>query len=317
MRRYRMRGTALTAAALLLLFAFASAKEKYEEKFEKTMSLPKGGKVQISNISGDIGIVTWGQDQVKIDALKVSTADSLEKAKQNAAKVTIEVTMEGNVLRIETKYPKSEKSWGGESLNVSVSYNLSIPAWAAMKANNISGDITADNLGGAADLSAISGDVKLQKATQGADCSTISGNVEIADVTGDVFLKSVSGELTAAKIKGSIQAETVSGDVELSDVSEAGNVRVKALSGEIVYRGSINKAGTYSLKSHSGNIDMYLPATSGFDFEAETFSGGINSDFEIKVSGKVSPKEMHGVVNNGGATVKLTSFSGDIRLRKT
>jgi DUF4097 and DUF4098 domain-containing protein YvlB len=317
MKKFRMTRTALAAAALLLLFAFASAKEKYEEKFEKTMSLPKGGKVQISNISGDIGIVTWGQDQVKIDAVKVSQADSLDKAKENAAKVNIEVTMEGNVLRIETKYPKSGKVWGGESVSVSVSYKLSIPAWAAMKANNISGDIVAENLGGAADLSAISGDVKLKKATQGADCSTISGNLEIADITGDVFLKSVSGELTATQVKGSIQAESVSGDVELSEVSEAGSVRVKALSGEIIYRGSINKAGTYNLKSHSGNIDMYLPASAGFDFEAESFSGGITSDFEIKVSGKVSPKEMRGVVNNGGATVKLTSFSGDIRLRKT
>ena len=71
-------------------------------------------------------------------------------------------------------------------------------------------------------------------------------------------------------------------------VGEAGSVRVKALSGEIVYRGSINKAGTYSLKSHSGNIDMYLPASAGFDFEAETFSGGVNKggDWRSGIGGR-------------------------------
>jgi DUF4097 and DUF4098 domain-containing protein YvlB len=201
-------------------------------------------------------------------------------------------------------------------MNVSVAYKLTIPAAAALKASNISGDVTAENIGGAVDLGAISGDVTLKKAAKGAECSTVSGDLEIMDVSGDVFLKSVSGSITATMIKGSIQAESVSGDLELTEVSEAGVVRAKALSGEVVYRGSINKAGSYNLKSHSGNIDISIPADSAFDFEAETFSGGITTDFEIKVSGKVSPKELLGVVNGGGATVKLSSFSGDIRLKK-
>jgi DUF4097 and DUF4098 domain-containing protein YvlB len=316
MKRTWMSKTALAVGLLLLAFAFAAAKEKYEEKFEKTVPLPAGGKVHISNISGDINIATWGQDQVKIDALKVSTADTPAKAKENAGKVTIEVTTEGNILRIETKYPKSEKLWKGESLNVSVAYNLTIPAGAAVKANNISGDVTAENLGGTADIGAVSGEVTLKKAAKGAECSTVSGDLRVTDVSGDVFLKSVSGNVTAAMVKGSIQAESVSGDLELTEVSAAGTVRAKALSGGVVYRGSINKAGIYNLKSHSGSIDMSIPADSAFDFEAETFSGGITTDFEIKVSGKVSPKELTGVVNGGGATVKLSSFSGDIRLKK-
>jgi DUF4097 and DUF4098 domain-containing protein YvlB len=311
-----MKRTALIAALLLLVFAFAAAKERFEEKFEKTMSLPKDGKVHISNISGDITIATWGQDQVKIDALKVSTADTAAKAKENAAKVTIEALMEGNILRIETKYPKSDRLWKGESLNVSVVYQLTIPAGAAVKAKNISGDVMAENIGGAADLGAVSGDVRLKKAAKGADCSTVSGDLEASDVSGDVFLKSVSGSITASMIRGSVQAESVSGDLTLTEVSEAGTVRAKALSGGVVYRGSINKAGSYNLKSHSGNIDMSIPADSAFDFEAETFSGGITTDFEIKVLGKVLPKELVGVVNGGGATVKLSSFSGDIRLKK-
>jgi hypothetical protein len=61
---------------------------------------------------------------------------------------------------------------------------------------------------------------------------------------------------------------------------------------------------------------MFLPADSAFDFEAGTFSGSIESDFEIKMSGKISEKEMRGVVNGGGASVKLSSFSGDIKLKK-
>jgi len=317
MRNRKMRRTGWLVVILLLVFSFAAAKEKYEEKFDKTVALAKDGKVDISNISGDIMVMTWNQDQVKIEALKVSQASSLEKAKENAAKVTIEVVPESSLLRIETKYPKSDKFWGGESVNVSVDYKLWIPEKAALKANNISGDISAEAIGGAVALKAVSGDIQLTKAAGGADCNSVSGNVTVADVTGSAFLKSVSGDVKANSVKGSVEAESVSGDVELVEVSEATTVRVKALSGEVLYRGGISKQGNYSLKSHSGNVVLYIPADSAFDLEAETFSGGIESDFEIKVMGKVSPKELSGSVNGGGAVLKVSSFSGDIKLKKS
>jgi DUF4097 and DUF4098 domain-containing protein YvlB len=316
MKRFKMAKAAIFLVSFLLLLSLASAKEKYEEKFEKTVALAKGGKVDISNISGNIAVSSWSQDQVKIEALKVSQASSQDKGKENAAKVTIEVTAEGNVVRIETKYPKSDKFWGGEGVNVSVEYKLSIPEWAALKASNISGDVDVVGPIGPVDLNAISGSIRLKKAAKGADCNAISGDLEVTEVTGDAFLKSVSGDITANLIKGSVQAESVSGGVQLTEVSDATRVEAKALSGDVVYRGRINPQGTYNMKSHSGEVDLYLPADAAFEFEAETFSGSIETDFEIKVVGKVSPKAMQGVVNGGGATVKVSSFSGDIKLKK-
>lgn len=317
MKNKWMKRTVGLAVFLLLVFSFAAAKEKYEEKFEKTMALAKDGKVDIGNISGNIVAMSWSQAQVKIEALKVSKADSMEKAKENAAKVKIEISQEGNLLRIETKYPKGEKFGRGESLNVSVDYKIWIPDKAALKAHSISGDVTAETIGGPADLKAVSGNVRLTKAAAGAECNSVSGGVVVSGVTGNAFLKSVSGDIKADMIKGSVEAETVSGGVELLDVSEASSVRAKALSGDVVYRGRINRQGKYAFKAHSGDVKLYLPADSAFDFEADTFSGGIETDFEVKVMGKMSPREMSGTVNGGGATLKVSSFSGDIKLKKS
>src|SRR4030042_461629 len=130
MRNRRMKRASWLVVTLLLVFCFAAAKEKYEEKFDKTVALARDGKVDIGNISGDITVMTWSQDQVKIEALK---------------------------------------------------------------ANNISGDITAEAIGGAAALKAVSGDIQLTKAAGGADCNSVSGNVTVADVTGGAFPQSVSG----------------------------------------------------------------------------------------------------------------------------
>jgi hypothetical protein len=310
------------AVPLILAFVvtigsgLALGRERYEEKFTKTEALAKDGKVYLANISGDIEIKSWKEDQVKIEALKVSEAASMDKAKENAALVPIEVTREAGVLRIETKYPKDRHEWGGrDSINVSVNYKIWIPEKAAIEVKSMSGDVNLASIGGAAKINSVSGNVDVLGAA-GVDVNLVSGDMTLENCLGDAYLKAVSGNIKATKVKGSVEIESVSGDLELRDVSEARTVTGKTVSGNIDYIGTIMAGGNYELKAHSGNVVMTIPANSSFDLEASTFSGVIDSDFEIQVVGKISPKEIHGTVNQGGARVRAKSFSGNVEIRK-
>ena len=309
----------------------SAATEKYEEKFQKTVPLAKDGKVILCNVAGDIEVKTWDKAEVKIDALKISKATSLEKAKENAAKVKIVVTEEGNILRIETKYPKTRI----RSLNVSVKYWLFIPSMVSANVDSVSGDLTLEKIGGAVKAETVSGDVSLKditgtlkaksvsgdvevfKADKGANCNSVSGDIEIYDVIGDVDASTVSGDVTVERIKGSIEAETVSGEIELLDVTDAKVIKAGTVSGSVKYVGKIYADGRYHLKSHSGCIDMIIPSDSSFDLEAKTFSGDIETDFDITVSGKISRKKLSGSVNGGGAEIVIKTFSGDVYLKKS
>jgi len=93
--------------------------------------------------------------------------------------------------------------------------------------------------------------------------------------------------------------------------------KASSVSGSIRYQGKINPDGRYSLKTTSGQVEMTLPSDSSFELEADTFSGHIDSDFPIEISGKIVTREFHGVVNKGGARISLSSFSGNIKLRKS
>ena len=311
--------TAVLAAAVFVaafVAAPALAEQKFEEKFAKTEALAKTGKLILSNISGQIDVAVWKEAQVKIEAVKTSKADSLEKAKENAAKVTIEVTKEGDIVRVETKYPKnSGNSWGGDKINVSVDYKIWVPDQAAVEIKSVSGDVAVAPLGGKAKVDCVSGNVNLGGAA-GAEIKLVSGDLKMENIAGDAFIKAVSGNIDISKIKGSIEADAVSGDIELLDVSEAQAVDVKTVSGNVIYIGSIKAGGRYELKTHSGDVRMTLPAGSAFDLEANTFSGDIDSDFEITVVGKISPREIRGTVGKGGATIRLKTFSGNVDLRK-
>lgn len=321
-------------AGLLLIWCTSAsawpAKDTHEEKFAKSVPLVKDGTVVVRSVSGDITIKTWDRAEVNIDALKVSKASSMDKAKENADKVKIEVTEEGKTLRIEVDYPNR----GFRNASVSVHFNLMIPDKASADAKSVSGDIRVSNIGGEARVEAVSGDLSLEniagslkahsvsgdvevtKVSKGADCSTVSGDVEVRDVLGDVFLNSVSGEISAEQVKGGVDAETVSGDITLKGVSKGRQVKAKALSGTVRYEGEIYPDGRYQFTSHSGRITLTIPAEAAFDLEARTFSGTINSDFEIKIAGTISKKKLSGSINGGGAEVVCKTFSGDIYLEK-
>jgi hypothetical protein len=309
----------LAGLSFLMLMGFYSAesagREKYEEKFERTVKLAKGGHVSLDNISGSIEVKSWNKAEVKIDALKTSRASSLSQAKENAAEVKIVVKKEGNTLRIKTEYPKRRGSRRRRS-SVSVHYKLWVPSKASVRIDSISGSVEMENIGGEVKVDVTSGSVTINKAAKGVDCDIISGNLKLQDIEGDAYLKTVSGKIKVERIKGSIEAETTSGGIEMRKVTGAKTIRGKVLSGSIVYDGDINPNGRYTLQTHSGSIRMFISSGSGFELEAKTFSGRIESDFDITLSGKLSKKKIKGVVNKGGAYMKLSTFSGSIYLRK-
>ena len=312
------------------LEASAQGKVKHEEKFEKTESLARDGKVEIRNVSGDVEVKTWDRDEVKIDALKTSRASSMEKAKENASKVKIEVTREDGVLKVWTKYPKPSI----KNLSVSVNYKVMIPSQAMIKARSVSGDVTLEKIGGkatsettsgdvtvmgarnGANAETVSGDVKVSDVENGVYCKTASGNVDAKNITGNADLNCVSGDVSAENIRGAVEADTVSGNVKLMGISDADVVKGKTMSGSTIYYGDINSNGRYSLEAHSGKVEMTIPSGSAFDLTASTFSGTIKTEFKVMMSGKLSKKKISGSVNGGGADVKLKTFSGNVYLKK-
>jgi DUF4097 and DUF4098 domain-containing protein YvlB len=239
----------------------------------------------------------------------------MDQAKENAGRVSIEVSGGNDQVRIDTKYPEQRHSWGRNSFNVSVSYKIWIPDRAAIDVKSFSGNVNLTSIGGAAKVNSMSGDVEIIGAA-GVEVKLTSGELTLEDVAGDAYLKTISGNVLVKRVKGSIELESVSGGIELLEISEARSVSAKVVSGDVTYAGKILPGGNYEFKSHSGNVEIQIPANSAFDLEANSFSGTIDSEFDIQVVGKISPKEVRGTVNKGGARIRLTCFSGNVEIKK-
>ncbi len=299
----------------LLLILPLMAGEEYQEKFERTEKLSRDGLVTVNNVSGDIRIMVWKEEKVKIEAVKYSRASSQAKAKENADKVKIEVTAEPGLVRIETRYPESRKWFGGDS-NVSVDYTLWIPDKASIETRSVSGEVEVEKAGGTVRVSAVSGSISVVGGTGTISAKAVSGNVRVTEAEGDCQLNSVSGDIYLNRARGSVEAEVVSGTVKLLDITEARRVSAKSVSGNVEYRGQVLPGGVYKFTSHSGEVRLFLPGDSSFDLEASSFSGSVTTDFPVQVIGKLSGKTIQGRVGKGGAEVQAKAFSGSVEIRK-
>lgn len=109
-------------------------------------------------------------------------------------------------------------------------------------------------------------------------------------------------------------------DIELKNVS--GSVVLSTISGDVeVVFTEMNKEKTISLASISGEVDVTIPAKAAVDVELSSMTGTIYSDFDFPSEEKNMKKVGGGggvkaALNGGGGTVKLTSISGNIYLRK-
>jgi hypothetical protein len=332
--RHTHRLVGILAAAALLAGAPAWASwlavempgdQQQTEKFSKTVPLPKGGSLDLSNISGDIVITGGAGDQVVIDAVKRG------KTSEDLKLVQIEVIAGPNRVEVRTQYPRERRN-----VNVSVDFTVTVPRAAGVTVRTVSGNLNVATVDGELTADSVSGDVAVKSAGRLESARTVSGNVTVASAgsEGDVSFASVSGDVKLSQIKArGIDANSVSGGVTLAEVA-CSRAKVKSVSGDIVFGGPLAKGGRYSLQSHSGNVTVYADGKSGFEVSAGTFSGDIASDLKIvstfggepaagtppadappgRHPGRGPGQRVRGTFGDGGAFLELNAFSGDVKI---
>ncbi len=224
MNRHRQSATWLgaavgTACALLILGLEAHASDHRGaliEEFHQTYAMTADGRVELSNINGDVHISSWDQNQVKVDAVKY--ADSKERLDE----AQIEIEARSDSLSIRTRYPEHDKSsnWGSHNNPASVEYTLTVPRGARLdEIKLINGELDIAGVSGEVHASCINGRLEAQNLAGRAHLGTINGRLEARfdQLAGSsVELSSVNGsvDLTIpSDSKAEIEASTVSGGI--------------------------------------------------------------------------------------------------------
>ena len=294
-------------AIVLLASTFAAASTP-QGSFEKTFQVSGPVDLEVQTRSGNIIVRSGPAGSVAIRG-KIFVGDRWLAGNRHAEVAEIEqhppLRQEGNSIRID--YVNAR--------DISVDYEITVPAETAVRAHTGSGDQTIEGVHGNADLQSGSGDMRLSRLTGEIRVQTGSGDVRAREIAGPVRGGAGSGNLEVEeKGAGDIDLHTGSGNITVRGIQ--GAFRGEAGSGDITAEGT--QMGAWEIRTGSGNIRVRLPANAAFDANLSTSSGTLDIDAPITmtVQGRVQEthKQITGKVRGGGPLLTLRTGSGDIHI---
>lgn len=159
------------------------------------------------------------------------------------------------------------------------------------------------------------GDVTVEKASNDVEIRSGNGDVRIAMTAGRVDVATGNGELEVEGATGPVEATTGNGRVFV--VTSSGPVSVRTGNGDIDVRmGALPSTASMDFVTGNGSVTVAVPANVNADVEARTGHGEFRSDFEIKVQGRLNPRNIRGVIGNGGSTIRMVTGNGRLELRR-
>lgn len=271
-----------------------NAGDEYRSRIDTTIAFDRAGTVDLSLVSGEIVVTSWGRNAVRVHATSERGRLRLDASPSR--------------IRLEVR---SYRGGMGDTR-----YEVTIPAGARLLARSVSGNIHARG-GGEVDAHSVSGDIVLSNASSRVTAESVSGSVRITGVRGGLRAGSTSGDLELSDITGDVDARTVSGDIELDGVRSA-FVRTETVSGDTRFAGTLDPKGRYEFHSHSGDLRLILPPA-GASVSAATFSGDVDSDYPMTLlpGTRAGGRQVEFTINGGGgARVVTETFSGDITIER-
>lgn len=273
-----------------------------EFTIDTTVALSRSGTVDLQSFSGDITIVAWDRDEVKIHA----TSRSQLRLDSSPSRVSLMENPEDH-----DDYDDDDDRHHG--------FEISMPKSARLVTRTISGDVTLRDV---ADVEAhsVSGDLDAMNVASHAVLETVSGDLTVTKVSAGLRASTVSGDIQAKQITGEVATQSVSGDVVLEDVTSA-YVRAETVSGEVHFSGPVDPKGRYEFHSHSGDVDLDLTGGGGdATLEVETYSGDLDTgcSMTLQPGGRGDRMGKRGTFTIGrgsGAHFILKTFSGDVHIR--
>lgn len=283
----RKLDAAILSSVLLLGSAFAAAADSTRQT---RLAIAPGGSVNVVNNCGSVTLHPGSQHQVLVNA--TTHSDKVEVDANSVA--------EGKRVDIRAHALPQQKPSSAES---SVDFDIAVPPGVSVVVSTATAPITIEGL---------SGDVSLS-----SDTAVITGkNAAITHLE----IRGVAAPIVLSDISGSVQIISSGGSVQLTNVSGP-RVSVGTTSGNITYHGDFSGGGSYRLTTHSGLIDVTLPASASVDLTARSLKGSVENDFPLQTKSHLTfvpdaGRSFAGTSNSGSSSVELESFSGRIRVKK-
>jgi DUF4097 and DUF4098 domain-containing protein YvlB len=316
MHRFSVRLSLLFAA---LAFTVVALPALADTRMEKTLKLEPGGEFRIDTDLGKVTVTGTAESGAHVVITsKHKDLDELLHFRFEEGAGTASI-----VARRKHKF-----SFFGHDGD-SVHFEIQLPASTRLSVETSGGGITVSGMKDTAKLSTSGGGISVRDHVGDVDTDTSGGGIRLRDVKGKVRANTSGGGVVAQGIDGPIRAESSGGSIELERVSgdidaetSGGGIRIEQAGGrvhadtsgggiEASFAKGNSKGGT--LETSGGGIEDALDPDA--DLAIEASGNAVRSDLPIRVRGEISRGNLSGSLGKGGATLKLHTSGGSVRIQ--
>jgi len=193
----------------------------------------------------------------------------------------------------------------------------------SFSARNVKGSVELDGRGSDIQVADVRGQLLIRGEYSGAsDYSNIAGGVKFGSSRTDLEIQKLPGrmEMTLGTLAirepgGSVSVSTRNKDIRVEDFAEKVVIVNRGASVEL--RTSKLPLRDIEVENHSGPVEVAIPAKAEFQVEATARRGSVDSEFpSLEMGRKTETGWIKGQVGQAGATLKLSTSYGAIRLKR-
>ncbi len=268
------RTNSFIIVAFLLFFTTITSISLAQNK-QKSFTVNKGDKLDLSTRMGNITIGTWDKNEVNV-VVKNIIDEELNRLKMEQS---------GSVVKVIFKGDDSDD----------IEFEVTIPSELNLDLATGGGNISLNgDLDGTIDVSTAGGNISTKNINGKADISTAGGNIKTGDINSDADISTAGGDMKIGRVNGTADISTAGGNIKVGDVS--GSADISTAGGNISVK---NVGGNADVSTAGGNISVQIVSGSA---EINTAGGNLNLS---SATGKVE-------ANTAGGNIKLEDIHGFI-----
>jgi hypothetical protein len=173
---------------------------------ERVIDLEPGGVVRIANTIGDLRIVGWDRNQVRVTGLIGEDVVAVEVTKDGTADAEVKVELpDVNNLA---------------NLSVAAELEIYVPSSSSVDVGSMQSDVAVGEITGEISVQTMAGNVDIRGGGSDSSvwASSMTGEITVSGPYVEVQAETVTGAITITGARGSVIASTMTGDTTLEGV---------------------------------------------------------------------------------------------------